>query len=53
MTSYGTQFSLLNNYKTTQGPQKKFAGPHAARGPHFGLVWVITLKLSMNTVKAA
>ncbi len=29
----------LNNNKNTQGPQKKFGGPHAARGPHFGHVW--------------
>jgi hypothetical protein len=27
-----------NNYKNTQGPQKKFGGPHAAHGPHFGHV---------------
>jgi hypothetical protein len=29
------------NYQNSQGPQKKFGGPHAARGPHFGRVWSI------------
>jgi hypothetical protein len=29
--------------KNTQGPQKKFGGPHAARGPHFGHVCSIIL----------
>jgi|FrelakmetLWP11LW_1041352.scaffolds.fasta_scaffold301992_1 hypothetical protein len=25
----------------TQGPQKKFGGPHVALGPHYGHVWSI------------
>ncbi len=32
----------------TQGPQKKFGGPHVARGPHFGHVWVNALNSQLK-----
>jgi hypothetical protein len=46
----------LTRKKNTQGPQKKFGGPHAARGPHFGHVctrpWLLAIRNFVRMQKA-